>query len=241
MSSGVYSALSGALAKMRQIEISMNNLANVDNVGFKGDRISFESMFKEKLQNGDAKGINFTRTSVCYTDFSQGDVVRTGQPLDLAIKGRGFFKVVGDDGFLYTRQGNFKLDPQGNLVTSDTGLQVVGEEGPLNFPFGDVSIDQDGTVAADGGQIAKLTVYEVTDDQSMTRKGNGLWEAKKGEEDQPSPDSTLLQGSLEHSNVNPVLLTTDIIEIKRAYAAFMNTMKAFGEISEKAREIGRIG
>lgn len=241
MGSGIYSALSGAVAKMQQLEVTVNNLANIGDIGFKADRVSFESVFNENLQNRIGRGVNFTRTSGSYTDFSQGDLEKTNRSLDVAIKGEGFFKVAVEDGFLYTRQGNFKLDKQSNLVTSINDLQVIGEGGPVNFPHSNVLINKEGMVTADGNEIGRLTVYEIPENQNLLRKGNGFWELKPGTADTPSTGASLLQGSLERANVNAILLTTEIIETKRAYAAFMNTMKIFSDISEKAREIGRLG
>lgn len=241
MGSGIYSALSGAVAKMQQLEVTVNNLANIGDIGFKADRVSFESVFNENLQNHIGRGVNFTRTSGSFTDFSQGDLETTNRSLDVAIKGEGFFKVAAEDGFLYTRQGNFKLDKQNNLVTSINDLQVIGEDGPVNFPHSNVLINKEGMVTADGNEIGRLTVYEIPENQNLLRKGNGFWELKPGAADKLSTGASLLQGSLERANVNAILLTTEIIETKRAYAAFMNTMKIFSDISEKAREIGRLG
>jgi flagellar basal-body rod protein FlgF len=241
MTSGIYSALSGAVAKMQQLEVTLHNLANVGNKGFKAGRVTFESLVDNYMQNNKSRGVNFTRTAVCYNDFSQGDIEKTDLSLDLAIQGQGFFKVAGEDGFFYTRQGNFRLDNQGNLVTSERGLQVVGEDGPLNFPHSDVVINHEGIVTADGEEIGRVTVYEVPENQDLIRKGDGLWELKPGVTDRPSGNAGLLQGNLERSNANPLLLTTELIETKRAYAAYMNTMKIFGEIGEKTREIGKIG
>lgn len=241
MSSGIYSAVSGAVAKMHQLDVTLHNLANVRNVGFKTSRVFFESLVNDKLQNNRSKGINFTKPAVSYNDFSQGDMEKTNQSLDLAIQGKGFFKVAGKEGFLYTRQGNFKLDNQGNLVTSDTGLQVVGEDGPLNFSHSDVLIDDEGLVIADGEQIGRVTVYEISEDQGLIRKGDGLWELRPGVVDRPSDRAGLLQGSLERSNANPLFLSVEVIEIKRAYDAYMKNMKTFSEIGEKTNEIGRLG
>jgi len=241
MTAGIYSALSGAVAKMQQLEVTLHNLANVSSNGFKAGRVTFESLMDNYMQNNTGRGVNFTRTAICYNDFSQGDIEKTNQSLDLAIEGQGFFKVVGEDGFLYTRQGNFRLDNQGNLVTSETGLQVVGEGGPLNFPHKDVLINHEGIVTSDDAEIGRVTVYDVPENQDLIKKGDGLWELKPGVTDKPSIDAGLLQGNLERSNANPFLLTTEIIETKRAYAAHLNTMKVFSEIGEKAREIGKIG
>ncbi|MGM0452542.1 MAG: flagellar basal-body rod protein FlgF [Thermodesulfobacteriota bacterium] len=241
MSSGLYSALSGSVAKMQQLDMAVNNLANSGNTGFKSSRLSFESLFDENLQNNRGQGMNFTRSSSRFIDFSQGDIKKTDRSLDLAIKGEGFFKVAGENGFLYSRQGNFQLDNQGNLVTATDGLQVVGEDGPIRFPHQDVHIDQQGRVFSDGAQVGQVTLYDVAEKQDLTQKADGLWALKPGAEDRPANGADLLQGRLEQSNVNPLLSTTGIIEIKRAYAAYLKTMKAFGEMAEQARSIGQVG
>jgi flagellar basal-body rod protein FlgF len=241
MTSGIYSALSGAVAKTHQLEVTLHNLANVNNTGFKAGRVTFESLVDNHKQNNRDRGLNFTRTAVCYNDFSQGDIERTDLSLDLAIQGEGFFKVAGEEGFLYTRNGNFRLDNQGNLVTSEGALQVVGEEGPVNFPHNDVLINHDGIVTADGAHIGRITIYEISENQDLIRKGDGLWELKPGFTDRPSDHAGVLQGSLEQSNANPLFLTIELIETRRAYAAYMNTMKIFSDIGEKTREIGKIG
>lgn len=241
MSSGVYSTLSGAVAKMQKLEVAVNNLANISNIGFKASRVSFASLFSDDLQSTQGQGLNFTRTSSRYTDFSQGDLKRTSRSLDLAIRGQGFFKVAGADGFQYTRQGNFKLNSQGHLITATGDMQVVGAEGPVQLPHTDVLIDEQGRITADGSQLGRITVYEVPKPDDLIQKGNGLWEMNGKGADRPASGASLVQGSLEQSNVNPLLLTTEVIESKRAYGAYLKTMKAFSEMAEKARQIGRIG
>ena len=241
MGSGVYSALSGAVAKMQKLEVAVNNLANVSNIGFKASRVSFASLISDALQNTDGQGMNFTRTSARYTDFSQGDLKRTSRSLDLAIQGQGFFKVAGADGFQYTRQGNFTLNNQGDLVTATGEMQVIGENGPVNLPHKDVLIDEKGRITAGGVQIGRIDVYEVSDTKALRQKGNGMWELDEEGTALPAAKAGVVQGSLEQSNVNPLLLTTEVIETKRAYAAYLKTMKSFSEMSEKARQIGKLG
>ncbi len=240
MSSGVYSALSGSVAKMQELEIAVNNLANVGNTGFKASRVSFQSLFSDAVQNNEAQGTNFAKTSGRFVDFSQGDVQRTGRSLDLSINGPGFFKVAGEDGFQYTRQGNFKLDQQGNLLTAVGELQVVGEEGPVSFPHQNVDINHQGQVLVEGMQIGQLNLYTAENNDDFQEKGSGLWVLREGATEQAA-SGEIVQGCLEQSNVNAMLLTTEVIEIKRAYASFLKTMKTYSDMGEKARQIGELG
>jgi flagellar basal body rod protein FlgG len=239
MSSGVYSALSGSVAKMQELEIAVNNLANVGNTGFKASRVSFQSLLSDFVQNNEAGGTNFTTTSGRFVDFSQGDVQKTGRSLDVAINGPGFFKVAGENGFQYTRQGNFKLDQQGNLVTSVGELQVLSAEGPVSLPHRNVEINHLGQVLADGVQIGQLNLYTAESLNDFEEKGNGLWELREGATEMAA-SGEIVQGCLEQSNVNAMLLTTKVIEIKRAYAAFLKSMKVYSEMGEKSRQIGQI-
>lgn len=241
MSSGIYSALSGGLARMQDLDVAVNNLANAGNIGFKASRLSFESLFDESLQNNRGQGMNFCRTSGAFIDFSQGDIKQTNRSLDLAVQGDGFFKVAGEDGFLYTRQGNFRLDDEGNLLTVEGNRQVVGVDGPVNLPGNDVQIDGQGRITADGAQVGQISLYKASDPGELTQKPDGLWELAEDAEELPAAEARLVQGGLEQSNVNPLLLTTEIIETKRAYAAYLKTMKAFSEMTEKAGQIGQIG
>ncbi len=241
MSSGIYSALTGAVAKMQNLDLAVNNLANVGNVGFKGSRVSFESIYDERIQNTHGLGKNFARTAGRFVDFSQGDIERSGRPLDMAIKGDGFFKVASEDGFFYTRKGDFRIDENGSLVTGTEGLQVVGEEGPVFVPHSDIHIDKRGNITADGEPVGRLTIYDIEDRDALRQQENGLWGAAQDNADRPSEDSEVIQGSLEQANVSALRLTTEIIEINRSYAAYMQTMKIYSELAEKARSIGEIG
>jgi len=109
MVSGKYSALSGAISREQSMANIAANLANVNTVGYKKTSVSFE----------EAKGINYSRIKGNFSDFTPGPITETGNPLDIAIHGDGFFKVQGPDGMLYTRRGDFVLDQTGNLQTSN--------------------------------------------------------------------------------------------------------------------------
>ncbi|MFP4452783.1 MAG: flagellar basal body rod C-terminal domain-containing protein, partial [Desulfobacterales bacterium] len=139
--------------------------------------------------------------------------------------------------------GDFKLDADGNLVTSSGDLQVVGENGPINLPHHDVTIDAKGRIISDeDGQVGKIDIYRVDDMQGLAQRPDGLYEAAEGTEDEPEEDGArLVQGCLEKSNASPVELATGLIDIQRAYQAYLNTMKTYSEIGEQAARIGRVG
>lgn len=226
---------------MQKMETAVNNLANSGNTGYKASRLSFESLITDRLQNSAGQGMNYCRTASHFIDFSQGTLAGTGRSLDLAIKGDGFFKVAGPDGFFYTRQGNFTLDEQGGLVTANGGLQVVGENGPVNLPHSEVHIDEQGRISADGAEVGQIDLYGFADVQALTQRPDGLFEPGRDAEEQAAQGSRLHQGSLEQSNVSALQMSTELIEIQRAYSAYLNTMKLYSDLGAKAAEIGKIG
>lgn len=131
MNSGIYSALSGNIAAMKRLDVLSNNLANVNTPGFKKDRMTFESLLQaagKVPQAGTTDAPVYSETAF-FTDHSRGSVSQTGNTFDLAIDGDGFFVVNTPEGKAYTRQGNFKLDATGKLVTAD-GYEVSGG-GPI--------------------------------------------------------------------------------------------------------------
>lgn len=241
MGSGIYSALSGGLARMRNMEVDVNNLANAGNIGFKASRVSFESLIDSGFQTNGAEGKNFCRPAGQFIDFSQGSIKQTGRSLDLAIQGQGFFKVAAEDGFFYTRQGNFRLDSQGNLVTADGKMQLVGENGPVNLPGTDVHIDSRGRISSDGEQLGKIDLYDVREKQNLIQRPDGIFEMQEEGTEISAESSELLQGGLEQANVSSIELATSLIETKRAYSAYLKTMKIYGDLGEKAIRIGSIG
>ena len=147
MYKGIYIALSGAIQKQKDMDISAQNIANANTTGFKKERISF----KDSLIPVDNKapdipdGRSMTETSAIMTDFSGGNIMKTGNPLDIAINGEGFFSIEGN---LYTRNGNFTIDQEGNMITQD-GKQVQGSGGPINVQGGRVEINGSGEVFVD--------------------------------------------------------------------------------------------
>ncbi|MFW6335492.1 MAG: flagellar basal body rod C-terminal domain-containing protein, partial [Desulfosalsimonas sp.] len=158
-----------------------------------------------------------------------------------AIQGEGFFKVAGDEGFFYTRAGDFKLDADGNLVTSSGGRQVVGEDGPVNLPNSDVDVDSQGRITFEGDPAGRITVYTVDDPQELVQRPDGLFEADEDAGEQIAADARVIQGSLEKSNASAIELATGLIETQRAYEAYLQNMKTHSDLGEHAARIGRVG
>lgn len=221
---GIYSSMSGAIAQQRAMESLSDNLANINTVGFKGSRISFQDMVTTLTPHA--------RVAAETPDLSQGALRSTGNPLDLALGGPGFFAVMTPNGERYTRQGTFRLRGDGILENQD-GLPVQAEGGgdirvpPNTKPH----VDHMGTVFADDVAIAKLRVVNVEDLASLRRESHGLWGA--GVLGPNDTNTRVESGTLEQSNVNPVHTMTGIIAAQRAYESHHRAMEMIQSMQQK--------
>ncbi|GAA7456808.1 flagellar basal-body rod protein FlgG [Helicobacter pylori] len=238
----LYSATSGMLAQQTHIDTTSNNIANVNTTGFKKSRADFNDLFYQAIQYAGTNTSNTTlspdgmevglgvRPSAITKMFSQGSPKETENNLDVAITGKGFFQVQLPDGTTaYTRSGNFKLDEQGNLVTSEGYLLIPQITLPEDTT--QVNIGVDGTVSVTQGLqttsnvIGQITLANFVNPAGLHSMGDNLFSITNasGEAIVGNPDSQglgkLRQGFLELSNVRLVEEMTDLITAQRAYEA----------------------
>ncbi|GAA6924151.1 flagellar basal-body rod protein FlgG [Helicobacter pylori] len=238
----LYSATSGMLAQQTHIDTTSNNIANVNTTGFKKSRADFSDLFYQAMQYAGTNTSNTTlspdgmevglgvRPSAITKMFSQGSPKETENNLDVAITGKGFFQVQLPDGTTaYTRSGNFKLDEQGNLVTSEGYLLIPQITLPEDTT--QVNIGVDGTVSVTQGLqttsnvIGQITLANFVNPAGLHSMGDNLFSITNasGEAIVGNPDSQglgkLRQGFLELSNVRLVEEMTDLITAQRAYEA----------------------
>ncbi|GHR03420.1 flagellar basal-body rod protein FlgG [Helicobacter pylori] len=238
----LYSATSGMLAQQTHIDTTSNNIANVNTTGFKKSRADFNDLFYQAMQYAGTNTSNTTlspdgmevglgvRPSAITKMFSQGSPKETENNLDIAITGKGFFQVQLPDGITaYTRSGNFKLDEQGNLVTSEGYLLIPQITLPEDTT--QVNIGVDGTVSVTQGLqttsnvIGQITLANFVNPAGLHSMGDNLFSITNasGEAIVGNPDSQglgkLRQGFLELSNVRLVEEMTDLITAQRAYEA----------------------
>ncbi len=206
-----------------------NNLANVSTPGFKAERV-FARLLGEASVVADSE-----------TDFSPGALTPTGRTLDVALAGDGFFVVETSDGPRWTRGGSFQLDPTGTLVDA-AGRPVLGENGALVVPPGEVQIGGDGTVSVDGAPVGRLRIQRPAGGAVPRRAGGGDWIPTDEVADVPREEAQVRQGYLEDSNVDPVGALVEMIEIQRAYAAVQRSMVTADEVMQTiTTQIGRVG
>jgi flagellar basal body rod protein FlgG len=146
-------------------------------------------------------------------DLTAGSLVPTGNPLDAAVAGKGFFTVQSGDETWYTRNGGFHVTSTGLLVTSQ-GNSVIGQTGPITVPNGNVVISSDGTISVDGNVVDKLRLAEFAPGTNLTPLGNATYSAPEGSA-LVAADSTVEQGMLEGSNVNPTEAVVQLITVQR--------------------------
>jgi flagellar basal-body rod protein FlgF len=202
-------ALSAQLAVLHETDIIANNLANLSTTGFKGQHVAFAQFLS---RTSDGTPIAYVQEQGVSRDPSQGPINTTGNRLDVAIRGTGYFTIQTPLGDRYTRDGHFQLDSTGQIVTSQ-GYPVLSDGGsPLLVPdrSGEITIAADGGVSTLQGQIGKLGLVTFPNEQAMTETAGGYFMTDQASE--PAPEATrLMQGALEGSNVEPIVEISRLI------------------------------
>ena len=248
MDNALLIGLSRQTALRRELDIVANNIANLNTTGFKADG----AIFSEYLQNG-ARGeqfatpdkrISFVQDRQTWHDMTQGGIQNTGSSLDVAIDGNAYFVVQTERGERYTRNGAFQVNAQGQLVTS-AGDAVLGDSGPIVFAPTDrgITINPDGTIRVqeggttnDGGR-GRLRLASFANAQQLRKDGASTFMAPEGVQPVP-PDLTvrLVQGSIEKSNVRPVIEMGRMIELSRAYTEVATLLQSQAEMRRSSIE-----
>jgi flagellar basal-body rod protein FlgF len=238
-------AAAGLHARMEALDLVANNLANAGTGGFKLDR-EFYSLFSA----GDDAGIEGnpgTKLPVIkqqWTDFTQGALQPTGNPLDLGLSGKGFFVVQGPTGPLYTRSGSFKLSNSGELTTSD-GYPVLTAGGqPLQTKSQNpVEFGPDGNVTQDGESLGQLNLVDFKDRSILQKVGSnyfGVTDAKAAP--MPASDVTVMQGKVENSNVAPAESAVRLVGLMRQFEMLQKAISITTDMNKKALEdVARVG
>jgi flagellar basal-body rod protein FlgF len=226
----------------RRMDVAANNLANVATSGFKADALVLEEADETSAHaEEDPTQIRFVRDVGIIHTMDQGPIEMTGNPLDVALEGDGFFMVQGPGGApMYTRDGAFTLTGEGRLVTSD-GRAVLSSGGaPIVLdPQGETpSIGRDGAIRVAGVEAGRIGTASFAAPGALSKVGDNLWDAQG-----QAPGEfggVVLQGALEGSNVRPVMELTRLIEISRAYQSAAKIVSGADELRQRAIErLGR--
>lgn len=261
----IWVPLSGQIAQQRKVETIANNIANANTAGFKKDRLAFKEHLTAltkvpddlDMPTGDWKPDDFYRTQGAenahvkvdgsYTDFEQGALNPTSNPLDLALNGKGFFEVLTPGGIRFTRAGNLSINNQGELTTAQ-GYKVLSKLDPEKAPAGTtpeirviklpvdgkVSISQEGDIFNKTGQVGSISVVEFKDLDAVRKEGHSLFmnnDAKNIQRDKIS--TSVNQGFIEGSNVNAIKEMSELINAHRHFDNIQKAINTYDAISSK--------
>lgn len=258
---GIYTAVSGAIAQDARLETIANNIANANTPSFKKDQQVFREYLTshEKLpdvlqvpkvpasvesfydmQGGDKSYVDVAGT---YTDFKQGSIKNTGNNLDVAIEGQGFFEVLTPQGIRFTRFGSFNIDGEGRLVTKQ-GFPVLATGTDAQEPQSRViriapgqaiSIGNRGQVQQNDQPLGQLSIVSVDNQDGLQKIGSSLYKTKDNYQlaINRNPEIELHQGSLEMSNVNIIKEMTDMISTTRTFESLQKAIQAYDQMSDK--------
>ncbi len=248
MVSGLRTAASAMDAQTERLAVLANNLANVTAAGYKADHPEFFQLLTSPRAagsvspTGPAAPLPQSPGEVqTRTDFTPGPLRETGNPLDLALEGPGFFVVRGPGGQRLTRSGTFTRSASGQLATHD-GLPVVGADGqPLTLPPGGrIEVDERGQVSVDGAQIGGLLIVEPENLDRLQKEGGTRFVAPPDLPLPPARAASVRQGAIELSNVNPILTLVEMIDALRVYEAAQRTARGVDDTLRRAvNEVGR--
>ena len=190
-----------------------------------------EVMFTEYLANAAGSGdISYVYDVAVMRDVTPGPSVATGNPLDVAIVGQGYFMIETANGIRYTRNGAFRLDGDGQLVSAGGGA-VLGEGDQPFFLTADetaITISRDGTVSTENGAIGRLRLVTFENEQEMVKVGDSLFRTE--EPPLEATEAEVIQGMIEQSNVQAVLELTRMIEVSRAYQRAQQIIEAVDQL-----------
>ncbi len=226
-------------ALTQEFEIITHNLANVSTVGYK----RFCNSFSQALQSqeGSMAG-SFESTPIdLVLDFSQGSIIETGRPLDFALYGKGFFVIETTDGPLYSRNGVFFTNQNGQIVDTD-GHIVAGQAGPITIPanaaLSQVSVSSDGSISAGGTTIGEFKLVAFKDDEDLlTAVGAGCFAAPENIQPVDAENLVVKQGYQEASNVKLIDELVDMIMVTRLYEANMKSLSAQSEAVDSLMDV----
>lgn len=221
---GMYNSASGMIPRLRQQEVVANNMANATTVGFKKDNLFIRELSRAE-QKTSARRADWEKplAEAVFVDQTPGTFDRTGNPLDIAIEGDGFFRLQTTDGrTLLTRAGAFEVNGAGQIAHS-SGALLIGESGPISVGGGAVTIAQTGEVEVDGAVVGRIVPHTVASLDQLTKAGKTTYALPDGIETSPATSTLLHQGYVESSNVEVV---NEMINMMASYRAFESNGRA---------------
>ena len=245
MDNNSYVALSRAMGLRKKLDVIANNIANANTTGFKSDSLLFSSFMERAHSKSNAENTAFTQDIATIIDETQGALSQTGNPLDVAINGNGWFGYMMEDGSnAFGRDGRFNINSLGTLVnlSGNAVLDIGG--GQINIAPEDIdgiNISTDGTISnAAGNILAQIGVFDVEDFQNLERIGGGMLKAQNNDVPLiPSQSVKIAQGFVEGSNVQSVVEITRLMDVQKSYERSMKVIE--NEHERIGKVLNRLG
>lgn len=232
---GMVESVEAMLAQTQRLNQVSNNLANVDTTGFKKDNMTFHEMLYMAQGNRQRVG----KALHLINDHQQGVMKMTGNQLDLAISGEGFFKIQTTEGIRYSRAGNFQLNNQGQMITAN-GHLLLGAGGAITVDGTEITIGRDGNVMVDGENVNQISIVSFADKNDLKKEGSNLFRLKEENvQEQAAVNFEVQQGFLEGSNVSVMTEMAALIELQRAYESQQRVIRIIDDLDNLA--ISRVG
>ncbi len=251
MFKGFYDLTSGMLSQTRNLDVISNNMGNISTPGYKADTYvdtTFREMMFSRVGNRDktqteeiGRQTMAIAPSTVYTDYAHASPEETGQPLDFAINGQGFFQVQNGEQNYFTRNGSFIVDNEGFLTLPSHGHVLDRNGQPIYLGTDDIQVDGEGNIFRGDGTLAgRLGVFDFTEDyqDTLLHAGEGVYAS----EAQAQPvDSPVQWKLLENSNVDMVREMTRMMSSQRALQSAAQVLKIYDQLMTKATtDIGRV-
>ncbi len=243
---GLYAASGAMMVQRKRMDVLTNNLANLETPGYKKDYTVMRSFDDVLIAQLGGASSSYVRTvgpmsygshlDEVVTSFAQGALEQTGRTADLALEGDGFFVVETPQGLRYTRAGNFQVDGNGYLCTSE-GYYVRSTTGRLRVGAQDFTVAPDGTVTSPAG-VSRLQIVSFADTEALQKVGGNLYASTAAP---TAGTAAVLQGGLEMSNVDMAQETVNMIEVQRNYEINQRIVNMFNDSLQKTvNEVGKV-
>jgi len=246
MNQALYAAVSGAANNQMRLDILTNNLANVNTVGFKEDKLYFHipEVAEDPNTSQQQKGFSISAPAQPYetrTDFSPSPLRPTNNTLDLALEGEGFFCVQTPAGKQYTRRGDFSLAQDGKLITK-AGYPVLGKSGEIVLRGKNIAVNEKGEISVDGNPVDTIQVVGMKQPHMLKKIGGTLFASQGGQVDEKElKDIKIKQGFLETSGVNGVRTMTEMIDVLRGYESYQKVIQFLSDATKRSiNEVGKL-
>ena len=232
-------AASAMRSSMQSLDLLANNVANASTSGYKSDS-EFHTVYTSEAADADATELPVTLPMIerRWTDFAQGLLEPTNNPMDFGLSGKGFFVVKGPNGPLYTRNGNFRMSPDGTVVTSD-GYPLLGQDGqPVKATDTGqpLQVSIDGSVIQNGQPLGQVHLVDFKDPTALSKQGNNYYHNVSGKDPLDATEAQIYQGKVEASNVSAAHGAVRLVNVTRQFEMMQKAISIANDMNKEAIE-----